>query len=79
MSTRAVHIDLASDYSTEAFLLVLRRFASLRGYPAKLYLDNGPQLVSANEELRNMTKGWDMKKTRRVWSDRRTKVGIYTS
>ena len=62
MSTRAVHIDLASDYSTEAFLLVLRRFASLRGYPAKLYSDNGPQLVSANEELRNMTKGWDMKK-----------------
>ena len=56
MSTRAVHIDLASDYSTEAFLLVLRRFASLRGYPAKLYSDNGPQLVSANEELRNMTK-----------------------
>ena len=62
MSTRAVHIDLAYDYSTEAFLLVLRRFASLRGYPAKLYSDNGPQLVSANEELRNMTKGWDMKK-----------------
>ena len=56
MSTRAVHIDLSSDYSTEAFLLVLRRFASLRGYPAKLYSDNGPQLVSANEELRNMTK-----------------------
>ena len=62
MSTRAVHIDLASDYSTKAFLLVLRRFASLRGYPAKLSSDNGPQLVSANEELRNMTKGWDMKK-----------------
>ena len=62
MSTRAVHIDLASDYSRETFLLVLRRFASLRGYPAKLYSDNGPQLVSANEELRNMTKGRDIKK-----------------
>lgn len=56
MSTRAVHIDLASDYSTEAFLLVLRRFTSLTGYPAKLYSDNVPQLASANEELQNMTK-----------------------
>ncbi len=57
ISTRAVHINLASDYSTKAFLLILRRFASLRGFPAKLYSDNGPQLVSANEERRNMTKG----------------------
>lgn len=61
MSTRAVHIDLVDDYSTEAFLLALRRFTSLRGYPAKLYSDNGPQLVAASEELQNMTKKWNLK------------------
>lgn len=61
MSTRAVHIDLVDDYSTEAFLLALRRFTSLRGYPAKLYSDNGPQLVAAREELQNMTKKWNLK------------------
>ncbi|XP_078384539.1 uncharacterized protein LOC144666962 [Oculina patagonica] len=59
MSTRAVHVDLAPDYSTETFLLVLRRFVSLRGYPAKLYSDNGLQLVAANQELQKMTKSWN--------------------
>ena len=59
LSTRAVHVDLASDYSTEKFLMVLRRFASIRGYPSKPYSDNGPQLVAANEELKNIVKGWN--------------------
>lgn len=59
LSTRAVHVDLAADYSTNKFLMVLRRFVSIRGYPSKLYSDNGPQLVAANEELTNIVKGWN--------------------
>lgn len=59
LSTRAVHVDLAADYSTDKFLMVLRRFISIRGYPSKLYSDNGPQLVAANEELTNIVKGWN--------------------
>lgn len=59
LSTRAVHVDLAADYSTNKFLMVLRRFVSIRGYPSKLYSDNGPQLVTANEELTNIVKGWN--------------------
>ena len=61
LSTRAVHVDLAADYSTDKFLMVLRRFVSIRGYPSKLYSDNGPQLVAANEELTNIVKGWNQK------------------
>lgn len=57
--TRAVHVDLAADYSTNKFLMVLRRFVSIRGYPSKLFSDNGPQLVAANEELTNIVKGWN--------------------
>ena len=59
LSTRAVHVDLAADYSTNKFLMVLRRFVSIRGYPSKLFSDNGPQLVAANEELTNIVKGWN--------------------
>ena len=59
LGTRAVYLDLTADYSTEKFLMVLRRFVSLRGYPFKLYSDNGPQLVAANKELKSVTKGWD--------------------
>ena len=32
MLCRVVHLDLATDYSTNGFLIVLRRFMSLRGY-----------------------------------------------
>ena len=59
LATRAVHVDLAADYSTEKFLMVLRRFVSIRGFPSKLYSDNGPQLVAANEELKNVVRGWN--------------------
>ena len=59
LSTRAVHVDLTADYSTDKFLMVLRRFVSIRGYPSKLYSDNGPQLVAANEALTNIVKGWN--------------------
>ena len=61
LGTRAVHVhvDLAADYSTEKCLMVLRRFASIRGYPSKLYPDNGPQLVAANEEVKIVIQGWN--------------------
>ena len=58
LGTRAVHAELAPDYSTEKFLMVLRRFVSLRGYPAKLLSDNGTQLKAANEELQRVFKAW---------------------
>ena len=40
LATRAVHVDISPDYSTEKFLMALRRFVSIRGYPSKLYSDN---------------------------------------
>ena len=62
IGTRAVYLDLAPDYSTESFLMVLRRFVSLRGYPSKMYSDNGAQLVAASQELKNVIKSWDWEK-----------------
>ncbi|XP_068712242.1 uncharacterized protein [Montipora foliosa] len=59
LATRAVHLDPAPDYRTETFLMVLRTFAALRGYPCKIYSDNGPQLVAANRELQSVTKSWE--------------------
>ena len=49
LATCAVHIDLATDYSSEKFLMVLKRFVSIRGFPSKLSSDNDPQLVDGNE------------------------------
>lgn len=56
IGTRAVYLDLAPDYSTERFLMVLRRFVSHRGYQSKIYSDNGAKLVAASQELENVTK-----------------------
>ena len=61
LGTRAVHIDISPDYSTEKFLMVLRRFVSIRGYPSKIYSDNGSQLVAASEELKKMIKNLDQR------------------
>ena len=61
LATRAVHVDISPDYSTEKFLMVLRRFVSIRGYPSKLYSDNGAQLLAANKELKKVVKDLDSK------------------
>ena len=60
--TRAVYLDLADDYSTQGFLLVLRRFVAIRGSPSTLISDNGSQLVAANKEMKELVKSLDQEK-----------------
>lgn len=56
MSTKAVHLEVAHDLSTIAFIDVLKRFVSRRGVPSRLYSDCGTNFVGArahlNKELR---------------------------
>ena len=59
MVSRAVYVDISLDYSTDAFLQVLRRFTSTRGWPNTIFSDNGSQLVAASKELRDTVKGLD--------------------
>ena len=59
LTSRAVHIDVSSNYSTDGFLQTLRRFSSVRGWPSKMFSDQGSQLVSASKELQNAIKGLD--------------------
>ena len=57
--SRAVHLDIAGDYSTDEFLHTLRRFASIRGWPRKIISDRGTNLVGASNELKEMMKKVD--------------------
>jgi hypothetical protein len=59
MQTRAVHVELCPDYSTDKFLLTFRRFIAIRGFPANIYSDKGSQLVSANKEMKAIIVGLD--------------------
>ncbi|XP_058838571.1 uncharacterized protein LOC131694141 [Topomyia yanbarensis] len=49
--TKAVHIELVSDLSTQAFLSALRRFIARRGHPSAIYSDNGKNFEGAANEL----------------------------
>jgi hypothetical protein len=54
MTTKAVHIELVSDLTTDAFLATLKRFIARRGIVTDLFSDNGTNFVGANNELHNL-------------------------
>ncbi|GBM49319.1 hypothetical protein AVEN_199031-1 [Araneus ventricosus] len=52
MVTKAVHLDIVSDQTSEAFIACLKRFFSRRGKSQMIFSDNGKNFVSANSELK---------------------------
>ncbi|XP_072403248.1 uncharacterized protein [Diabrotica undecimpunctata] len=55
MVTRAVHIELVSGLSTEAFILTLKRFISRRGNPKIIYSDNASNFFGAKNQLKEFS------------------------
>ena len=51
-STKAAHLEVVSDATTEAFLACLRRFVSRRGLPAHIHSENGGNFQGARNDLR---------------------------
>jgi hypothetical protein len=52
--TKAIHIELVTCLSTEAFLAALRRFAARRGKPHTIYSGNGPNFQGAAHQLHEL-------------------------
>ncbi|XP_072400337.1 uncharacterized protein [Diabrotica undecimpunctata] len=52
--TKAVHIELVSSLSTEAFLLTVKRFISRRGIPKTIYSDNASNFLGARNQLKEL-------------------------
>ncbi|XP_011684315.1 PREDICTED: uncharacterized protein LOC105447806 [Wasmannia auropunctata] len=52
LSTKALHLEVVSDYTAEAFLAAFKCFASRRGLCCTLYSDRGTNFVGADAELR---------------------------
>ncbi|XP_041985251.1 uncharacterized protein LOC121737656 isoform X3 [Aricia agestis] len=51
LELKALHLELVSDLSKEAFLAALFRFISRRGKPQTIYSDNGTTFVGASNEI----------------------------
>jgi len=54
--TKALHIEVVTSLSTEAFLAALRRFIARRGKPRTICLDNGTNFQGAANELHAIYK-----------------------
>jgi hypothetical protein len=51
MTTKAVHVELVGDLTTESFLNALKRLISRRGMVSKLYSDNATNFIGSKNEL----------------------------
>jgi hypothetical protein len=55
-ATKAVHIEVVTSLTTEAFLAALRRFIARRGKPRTIYSGNGTNFQGASNKLREVYK-----------------------
>ena len=56
LTVKAVHLELVSDLTTEAFIATLRRFISRRGLPSLVWSDHGTNFIGADRELQDLFK-----------------------
>ncbi len=54
LTTKATHIELCLDLSTDEFMAALRRFCARRGTPTDIFSDNGTNFVGTNNEFHHI-------------------------
>ena len=68
LTTKAVHVELVMDLSTDSFVAALKRFVSRRGQPAVIMTDNGTNFVSARCQLEEAYQWLTRQETRETLS-----------
>ena len=76
LSVKAVHLEIVSDLSTDAFIAALRRFVARRGKPTHIWSDHGSNFVGADRELREMYLFMKQEHTKAVVSEFCSTQGI---
>nr|CAB3263157.1 uncharacterized protein LOC104265735 [Phallusia mammillata] len=59
MTSRAIHLEVSPDLSTDAFINAMRRFIARRGPIKHMYSDNGTNFVGAERVLRESVDEWN--------------------
>ncbi len=62
LSSRAVHLEMLEDLSTDAFLNALRCFIAIRGAVRQIRSDQGTNFVGAKNELEKGLKDLDQER-----------------
>ena len=68
LTTKAVHIELVMDLSTDSFIASLKRFVSRRGLPSTVMTDNGTNFVGARRQLNEAYEWLNQQETRETLS-----------
>ena len=69
LSVKAVHLELVSDLTTEAFIACLRRFIACRGKPSLIWSDHGSNFVGAARELKELMNFLKHQRTQQIMSE----------
>jgi hypothetical protein len=64
LTSRAMHVEILRDLSTDACILAYRCFRSIRPTPKKVYCDNGTNFVGMSRELKR-----ELKRALTEWSE----------
>ncbi|GFX65010.1 integrase catalytic domain-containing protein [Trichonephila clavipes] len=54
--TKAIHLEIISDLTSQALIAALKRFISRRGKCHKIFSDNGTNMIGANREIKVLSK-----------------------
>ncbi|XP_067205357.1 uncharacterized protein [Linepithema humile] len=76
MTTKAAHLEVVSDLTTDAFLNSFKRFIGRRGKPSDVFSDNGTNFVGANHELEDLRKLFIQEEHQRKIIDTTSSEGI---
>ena len=64
--SRAIHLELLRDSSTQHFIYALERFVGRRGRPEMIYSDNAPNFKAADRELKQMYRKIDFQAVKKA-------------
>jgi hypothetical protein len=59
LACRAIHIEVVFSLDVSSFLNALQRFSARRGWPSRIWSDNGTNFVAADRELQHAFVAWN--------------------
>lgn len=59
MTTRAVHLEIVANLTTDATLIALKKFMLSKGTPKVIYSDNGTNFVGAANKIKSVCEQWN--------------------